>query len=206
MPNHETSGTARNSLLNGPETLLSDDLLAAADAPLRHGGCAERRQSATAPVRLALFEPDIPQNTGTLMRSCACLDVALDLIEPCGFLLDDKRLRRAAMDYWDHLDLARHRSFASFERWRRAAGHRLVLVETDGATAHHRFSFQPGDVLLLGRESAGVPPEVYAAAGASVFIPQRAELRSLNVAVAGAMLLGEALGQLGGFADQGRAG
>jgi tRNA (cytidine/uridine-2'-O-)-methyltransferase len=176
------------------------------DAPLRHGGLAERRQTAAAPVRLALFEPDIPQNTGTLMRTAACLDAALDLIEPCGFLLDDKRLRRAAMDYWHHLDLSRHPSFASFERWRRAAGHRLVLVETDGAVPHHRFTFQPGDILMMGRESAGVTPEVYGAAEASVFIPQRAELRSLNVAIAGAMLLGEALRQLGGFATAGSAG
>ncbi|WP_445680590.1 tRNA (cytidine(34)-2'-O)-methyltransferase [Radicibacter daui] len=178
----------------------------AGEAPLRHGGLAERRQVAGAPVRLALFEPDIPQNTGTLMRTAACLDVALDLVEPCGFLLDDKRLRRAAMDYWEHLDLARHRSFASFERWRRAAGHRLVLVETDGAVPHHHFTFQRGDILMMGRESAGVTPQVYAAAEASVFIPQRAELRSLNVAVAGAMLLGEALRQLGGFAEAGAAG
>lgn len=180
--------------------------LFAGDAPLRHGGLAERRQVAGAPVRLALFEPDIPQNTGTLMRTAACLDVALDLVEPCGFLLDDKRLRRAAMDYWEHLDLARHRSFTSFERWRRTAGRRLVLVETDGAVPHHHFAFQPGDILMMGRESAGVTPQVYAAAEASVFIPQRAELRSLNVAVAGAMLLGEALRQLGGFAGAGQTG
>lgn len=156
-------------------------------------------RDAALPLRLALFEPDIPQNTGTLMRACACLGVGMDIIEPCGFILDDKRLRRAAMDYRDKLSLLRHVSWAQFDQWRRAHGHRLVLVETDGAESHTRFAFQPGDILIMGRESAGVTPAVVAAAEKSVFIPMRAGLRSLNVAMAAAMVLGEALRQLGGF-------
>jgi tRNA (cytidine/uridine-2'-O-)-methyltransferase len=159
------------------------------------------KSQAEAPIRLALFEPDIPQNTGTLMRACACFGVGLDIIEPCGFVLDDKRLRRAAMDYRDHLSLLRHASWGAFEQWRGAKAHRLVLVETDGAESYTQFAFQPGDILVMGRESAGVTPAVTAAAEASVYIPMQKGLRSLNVALAAAMVMGEALRQLHAFAN-----
>lgn len=147
-------------------------------------------------LRIALFEPDIPQNAGTLMRLAACLDLDLDLIEPAGFDASDRNLRRAGLDYLAHLRLRRHLSFAHFEEWRRENGHRLVLATTKGAVAHHQFRFASGDIILLGRESAGVPDHVHAAADARILIRIRAGLRSLNVAVAGAILAGEAMRQL----------
>lgn len=148
-------------------------------------------------MRLALYQPDIPQNAGTLFRTAACLGIGVDLIEPCGFLLDDRRLRRAGMDYLEGVELIRH---ASWERFAAARGaERLVLLTTRGAVAHVDFAFRPDDVLLLGREGAGVPDEVHAAAGAAVRIPLRPGLRSLNVAVAGAIVLAEALRQTNGF-------
>jgi len=147
-------------------------------------------------MRLALYQPDIPQNTGAIMRLAACLGVALDLIEPAGFLLGDRRLRRAGMDYLDLLDLRRHRSWAAFLE-RRPREHRLILLTTRAPVPYHRFVFQPDDILLLGRESAGVPDEVHAAADARLRIPLRHGARSLNVALAAAMVLGEALRQTG---------
>jgi tRNA (cytidine/uridine-2'-O-)-methyltransferase len=150
-------------------------------------------------IRLALFQPDIPQNTGTMARLCACLGVTLDIIEPAGFDVSDRNFRRAGMDYIERAMIARHDSFAAFERWRAGEARRLVLVETDGAVPYARFEFRAHDVLLVGRESAGVSTEVYAAADASVFIPQRAGLRSINVAAAAAMVVGEALRQTGQF-------
>lgn len=147
-------------------------------------------------MRLALFEPDIPQNTGAIMRLAACLGVGLDLIEPAGFLLGDRRLRRAGMDYLDLLDLTRHRSWAAFLE-KRPRAHRLILLTTRAPLPYHRFVFEPDDILLLGRESAGVPDEVHAAANARLRIPLRAGARSLNVALAAAMVLGEALRQTG---------
>ena len=150
-------------------------------------------------IRLALFQPDIPQNTGTMVRLCACLGVSVDIIEPCGFDASDRNFRRAGMDYVERAAITRHDSFAAFEAWRAGAGHRLILVETDGHVPYTDFTFSPRDVLLVGRESAGVTAEVYAAAGASVFIPQVAGLRSINVAAAAAMVVGEALRQAGGF-------
>lgn len=150
-------------------------------------------------IRLALFQPDIPQNTGTLARLCACLGVALDIIEPAGFDVSDRNFRRAGMDYLERAAIMRHDSFPAFEVWRKALARRLVLVETDGTAAYTEFSFGAGDILLVGRESAGVTGEVYAAADASVFIPQAHGLRSINVAAASAMVLGEALRQTGGF-------
>ncbi|MCX7339997.1 MAG: tRNA (cytidine(34)-2'-O)-methyltransferase [Hyphomicrobiales bacterium] len=150
-------------------------------------------------IRLALFQPDIPQNTGTLTRLCACLGVTLDIIEPAGFDVSDRNFRRAGMDYVERAAITRHVSFAAFETWRTTTGRRLVLVETDGAAAYTEFCFRAGDILLAGRESAGVTQEVCAAADASVFIPQAPGLRSINVAAASAMVLGEALRQTGGF-------
>jgi tRNA (cytidine/uridine-2'-O-)-methyltransferase len=143
-------------------------------------------------MRLALYQPDIPQNTGTLLRLAACLALPVDIVEPCGFLFDDKRLRRAGMDYLAAVDLRRHRNWAAFEA---ARGGRLVLLTTQASQAYTDFAFAADDVLLLGRESAGVPGEVHAAADARLKIPQRPDLRSINVALAGAMVLGEALRQ-----------
>jgi tRNA (cytidine/uridine-2'-O-)-methyltransferase len=147
-------------------------------------------------MRLALFQPDIPQNTGALLRLGACLGVAVDIIEPCGFLLDDKRLRRAGMDYLGHADWKRHRSWAAF---RDEAAGRIVLLTTAGEMDYHRFAFASGDTLMVGRESAGVPPEVASACAARLRIPMRPGLRSLNVALAAALVLGEALRQTEGF-------
>lgn len=151
-------------------------------------------------LRLALFEPDIPQNAGTLMRLAACFDLDLDLIEPAGFDASDRNLRRAGLDYLAHLRLRRHLSFAHFEAWRKQGGHRLVLATTKAAEAHHLFRFAPGDIILLGRESAGAPDFVHEAADARVLVPLKPGLRSLNVAVAGAILAGEAMRQLDLFA------
>ena len=148
-------------------------------------------------MQIALFQPDIPPNTGTILRLCACLDMAAHIIEPAGFAISDRRFRRAAMDYLDHVKLVRHDSWAKFEQWRRADGHRLVLFTTRGAISYLDFRYQPSDILLFGRETAGVPDEVAAAADARLKIPIRPELRSLNVAVAAAMAAGEALRQTG---------
>jgi tRNA (cytidine/uridine-2'-O-)-methyltransferase len=150
-------------------------------------------------LRLALYQPDIPQNAGAMIRLAACLDVAVDIVEPAAFDVSDRNFRRSGMDYLERAAITRHDSFRAFEAWRRQAGRRLVLAETDGAVAHTDFAFQPGDIVMVGRESAGVPPEVYAAAEASVYVPMRHGLRSLNVALAAAMVLGEALRQVGGY-------
>lgn len=150
-------------------------------------------------LRLALYQPDIAANTGTLLRLCACLGVPVDIVEPAGFPVTDRAFRRAGLDYLDRVEIARHVSFERFEAWRRAEGRRLVLLTTAGAAPYAGFAFAAGDCLMLGRESAGVPADVHAAADARILIPMRAGLRSLNVAVAGAMALGEALRQTGGF-------
>ena len=150
--------------------------------------------------RLALYQPDIPQNAGSLMRLCACLGVAMDLIEPCGFLLSDRNFRRAGMDYRAGLDLTRHESWEVFQSRRRARGqNRLLLLTTKAAMPYIDFGFAPGDILLVGRESAGVPENVHGAADARLLIPMRPGMRSLNVAQAAAMVLGEALRQTGLF-------
>ena len=151
-------------------------------------------------MHLALFQPDIPQNTGTLVRLCACLGVPLALIEPAGFPTDDRAFRRAGMDYLDQAEIERHASWTAFEAWRRHHRRRLVLFTTAGAQAFTEFAFDANDVLLFGRESAGVPEAVHAAADARLLIPMRPALRSLNVAVAAAIGLAEALRQTGGFA------
>ena len=148
-------------------------------------------------MRLVLYEPDIPQNTGAVMRLAACLGVGVDVIEPCGFVLDDRRLRRAGMDYLDLLDWQRWSGWTAYC----AAGQagRLVLLTTRGDVRHPEFAFRADDRLLLGRESAGVPDAVHAAADARVAVPLRPGARSLNVALAAALVLGEALRQTGGF-------
>lgn len=149
-------------------------------------------------MRLVLFEPDIPQNAGALMRLAACLGVPVDVIEPCGFHLEDRRLRRAGLDYLERLDLTRHASWQAYrEVQREVLGGRLVLLTTRGETPYSDLAYRPDDCLMLGRESAGVPDEVHRAADVRVRIPIRPGLRSLNVALAGAMVLGEALRQTG---------
>jgi tRNA (cytidine/uridine-2'-O-)-methyltransferase len=151
-------------------------------------------------LRLALFEPDIPQNTGALLRLAACLAVEVDLIEPFGFLFDDRRLRRAALDYAARVRVRRHASWSAFLA-ARDPGSRLILLTTGGTIPLYRFDFAAGDTLLLGRESAGVPDFVHGAAFARVVIPLQGGARSLNVALAGAIALAEALRQTGGFAQ-----
>jgi tRNA (cytidine/uridine-2'-O-)-methyltransferase len=146
-------------------------------------------------MQIALFQPDIPQNTGTVLRLCACLDVAAHIIEPAGFPTSDRAFRRAGMDYLDQVRLTRHDSWPKFEQWRRGLGHRLLLFTTKGAGSYLDYTYKPADILLFGRESMGVTDEVVAAADARLLIPIRPGLRSLNVAMAAAMALGEALRQ-----------
>ena len=148
-------------------------------------------------MQIALFQPDIPQNTGTILRLCACLDVAAHIIEPAGFPVSDRHFRRAGMDYLDHVTITRHDSWSKFEEWRIGGGFRLVLFTTKGASSYLDYRYGRDDVLLFGRESAGVPDQVAAAADARLVIPIRPDLRSLNVAMAAAMALGEALRQTG---------
>lgn len=150
-------------------------------------------------MRLALYQPDMPQNVGAAIRVAACFATPLDIIEPCGFALTDKALKRAAMDYGDHAEVVRHVGFRAFFENESQHARRLILLETDGTVRLHDFSFRPDDTLILGRESAGSPPELYAAAGAVVRIPLAPGARSLNVAVAGAVALSEAMRQTGGF-------
>ena len=150
----------------------------------------------TSPLRIALYQPDIAGNVGAVMRTAACLGVALDLIEPMGFQWDDKRVARAAMDYIDHVSLTRH---ADWETFQGQATGRLVLLTTRGATPLHDFAFRADDVLLFGRESAGVPEEVHARADARVVIPMAPRLRSMNLSVSAAIVAAEALRQTGGW-------
>jgi len=148
-------------------------------------------------MRLVLYQPDIPQNAGALLRLAACLGVAVDIVEPCGFIFDDRRLRRAGMDYLGAAELTRHGSWQAYGAVRH--GSRLVLLTTRAATAYIDFAFRADDRLLLGRESAGVPADVHAAADARLKVPMRPGMRSLNVALAAAIVLGEALRQTGGL-------
>ena len=150
-------------------------------------------------MQIALYEPDIPQNTGTILRLGACLGVAVHIVGPAAFDSSERNFRRAGLDYLDQVELVNHASFATFDAWRRQQGRRLVLLSTKGDTAHVDFAFRAGDVLLCGRESAGVPDAVHAAADAQLRIPMQPGLRSLNVAMALAIVLGEALRQTAGF-------
>ena len=149
-------------------------------------------------LRIALFQPDIPQNTGTILRLCACLGIEAHLIEPAGFPTSDRAFRRAGMDYLDAVTLERHPSWSDFEAWRLGERRRLVLFTTAASLPYLDYRFADGDVLLFGRETAGVPPEVHAEADARLVIPMRPGLRSLNVAMAAAMAAGEALRQTRG--------
>jgi tRNA (cytidine/uridine-2'-O-)-methyltransferase len=150
-------------------------------------------------MHIALFQPDIAQNTGTILRMAACFGLDAHIIEPTGFPITDRAFRRAGMDYLDHVSLTRHASWSAFEAWRREQKLRLVALTTKAATPYVDHAFCGTDILLLGRESAGLPDEVHAAADARLVIPMRADLRSLNVAMACAMVAGEAMRQVGMF-------
>jgi len=152
------------------------------------------------PLAIALYQPDIPQNTGTILRLCACLGLEAHIIEPAGFPTSDRAFRRAGMDYLDAVALVRHGSWTGFEEWRRREGRRLALFTTAAGTSYLAHRFAADEILLFGRESAGVPQDVHEAADARLLIPLRPGLRSLNVAMAAAMAAGEALRQTGGLA------
>ncbi len=145
-------------------------------------------------LRLALFRPEIPQNTGTLMRLGACLDVPIDLIEPCSFVIDDKRLKRAGMDYREQVNLTRHVDLDAF--WQARKGNRVILLDVKGEHSFYDFKFEVGDTLMVGRESDGVPAAVFGACATSVYIPMNLQCRSLNVAIAASMVITEAMRQI----------
>jgi len=147
-------------------------------------------------MRLALYEPEIAGNVGAVLRLGANLGVPVDLIEPLGFAWDDRRVRRTAMDYIDHVEIVRHRDFAAF---RATVAGRLVLFTTKASASPYRFAFEPEDTLLFGKESAGVPAEVAAACDERLRLPMRPEVRSMNLATAAALAIGEALRQTGGL-------
>jgi tRNA (cytidine/uridine-2'-O-)-methyltransferase len=146
-------------------------------------------------MRIALYEPDIPQNTGTILRLCACLGVAVDIVEPAGFPTSDRAFRRAGMDYLDQVEITRHASWAAFERWRLEARSRLILFTTRASLSYLDHAYRADDILLFGRESSGVPNAVHEAADARLLVPMREGLRSLNVAMVVAMAVGEVLRQ-----------
>ncbi|MDQ0137051.1 tRNA (cytidine/uridine-2'-O-)-methyltransferase [Neorhizobium galegae] len=146
-------------------------------------------------LHIALYQPDIPGNTGTILRLAACLGLSVDIIEPAGFDISDRNLKRSGMDYLDSVTLARHVNWQRFDEWRRANGRRVVLASTRAALPYTRFEFQPDDILLFGRESAGVPDHVHEAADARILIPMVEGQRSINVAMSAAMIVGEALRQ-----------
>ena len=149
-------------------------------------------------MRLALFQPDIPQNTGTLLRLCACLDVEIDIIEPCGFIFNEKAMRRAGMDYLDFVKYRRHNSWNDFLEYRKNHSEdygRLVLMTTKCAKSFVDFDFEKNDIILMGRESAGVPDGVHNMADARLLIPMNPEARSINMAISAAMALSEGLRQ-----------
>jgi tRNA (cytidine/uridine-2'-O-)-methyltransferase len=153
-------------------------------------------------MRIALYQPDIAQNTGTILRLCACLGTAADIVEPTGFPSSDRAFRRAGMDYLDQVELTRHASWSAFLRWRADRASplpRLIVFSTRATTSYLDHRFEPDDILLFGRESAGLPDEVHGAADARLVIPMRQGSRSLNVAIAAAIAAGEALRQTGGF-------
>lgn len=150
-------------------------------------------------MRIALYEPDIPQNTGTILRACACLGLEAHIIEPAGFPVTDRAFRRAGMDYLDRVTVQRHVSFVDFESWRAQERLTLVLMTTAAAVCYLDHSFRDDQIILFGRESAGVPETVHRSADARLRIPVREGLRSLNIAVSMAMVAGEALRQTGGF-------
>ncbi|TPN91048.1 tRNA (cytidine(34)-2'-O)-methyltransferase [Mesorhizobium sp. B1-1-5] len=148
-------------------------------------------------LRIALYQPDIAGNTGTILRFAACLGIGVEIIEPAGFPLSDRALKRAGMDYLEMAALSRHADWHAFEEWRKTGARRLVLLTTKTTAAYTDFAFAAGDILLFGRESAGVPDQVHQAADARLTIPMRPGARSINVALSVATVAGEALRQLG---------
>lgn len=149
-------------------------------------------------MRLVLFQPDIAQNTGTMMRLCACVDLPIDIIEPCGFVFNDRAMRRAGMDYLDMVDYRRHNSWGDFLKYREEHPEeygRIVLMTTKASLPYTDFEFKGNDIILMGRESAGVPEEVHQTADARIVIPMNEKARSINVAVSATMVIGEALRQ-----------
>lgn len=147
-------------------------------------------------LRIVLYQPDIPGNTGAVLRLAACLGLAVDIVEPAGFDMSDRALRRAGMDYIEMAALSRHVSWDAFAAWARGEGRRLLLFSTGATLPYTRFAFAPGDLLLFGRESAGVPDHVHEAADARLTIPMRPGARSLNLALCAAMAAGEAIRQI----------
>jgi tRNA (cytidine/uridine-2'-O-)-methyltransferase len=171
-----------------------------------HGNVADRAQtqkaaittgSAMPQLSIALYQPDIAGNTGTIMRLAACLGLKVEVIEPAGFDLSDRNLRRSGMDYLSSVTLTRHLDWNHFEAWRRQSRRRLVLASTKAAGPYTEFRYAPDDILLFGRESAGVPDHVHDIADARVLIPMQPGQRSINVAMSAAMIAGEALRQTG---------
>jgi tRNA (cytidine/uridine-2'-O-)-methyltransferase len=154
-------------------------------------------EAISASLRIALYQPDIPGNTGTILRMAACLGLGVDVIEPAGFDLSDRNLKRAGMDYAEQAVLIRHIDWRTFASWASDEGRRIVLATTKAAVPYTDVEFVENDILLFGRESAGVPDHVHDAADARILIPMRPGFRSLNVAVSAAMIAGEALRQLG---------
>ena len=150
-------------------------------------------------MRIALYEPDIPQNTGTILRLCACLGIKAHIIEPAGFPVTDRAFRRAGMDYLDRVTLTRHQTFEAFEKWRAAERLALVLFSTTAEQTYLDHIYRDNEIILFGRESAGVPESVHKAADARLRIPMQPGMRSLNVAMAAAIVAGEALRQTGGW-------
>lgn len=150
-------------------------------------------------MRVALYQPDIAGNLGTILRTCACLDVAVDIIEPCGFPFSDRSLKRAGMDYFDHVDFTRHADWNAFLTTVDSQSARLVLLTSKAQAAYHEFLFRPDDVLLFGSESSGVPIDVNQRADERITIKMKNGMRSLNLAVSAGMALGEALKQTGQF-------
>lgn len=151
-------------------------------------------------MRLVLFEPDIPQNTGTLLRLAACWNLAVDVIFPCGFIFDDRRMKRAGMDYIDAVAIRRHSSWPAYQAWRGenlAEAGRLLLLSTKAAQPYQDFAYRADDSIMVGRESSGVPDDVHEAADHRLAIPLRPGMRSLNVAIAAAVVTAEALRQTG---------
>ena len=151
-------------------------------------------------VSIALYQPDIPQNAGNILRLAACLGMSVHIIGPAGFDFSDRSIRRAGMDYIGEVEIVRHSGWIAFRGWQAGSGSRLVLITTHGTTPYTSFGFAPTDVLLFGRESAGVPETVHESVDARLLIQMRPGLRSLNVASAAAMVAGEALRQTGGLA------
>ena len=153
-------------------------------------------------MRIALYQPDIPQNTGTILRLAACLGVEAHIVEPAGFPISDRAFRRAGMDYLDQVVIVRHASWAAFDAWRRAERLRLILFTTAAAASYLDHAYRPSDILMFGRESSGVPDAVHQAADTRLLVPMRPGLRSINVAIAAAMAIGEAMRQTNGHRNE----